>query len=329
MRRITGTALLLFVALVTGCGGGGDEAPALGSLSSKLFVADSANFSIASTIDANPPAGTLMFDRVITGLNTTISNDIRGLVVDAANRRLYVAHGDSILVFDDIDMADGDVAPSRTITSASFGNITSLHLDTTRDILYAGDFETGIWVIDDASSADGLIVPDREITDSFGGTSFQIRDIFVDATRNILYVSRSTSAPAVTNRILVFANASTLDGSGLAATRTITPSPAMVAGNIFVDTINNRLYMADTGSRTVPVFDGASTASGAVSASRTINWGASAIDIAVDIASDRLYAINADNLFIIDGASTINGAVTAKTLSVPGGSVITALAINP
>jgi hypothetical protein len=334
MKRIA-TALLICTALLVACGGGsggsGSSNPpiGLGNPSSKLFIADAGNSAISSTITVTPQPGMLSFDRSIAGAATAISNHVRGMAVDTVNNRLYVANGNAVLVFNNIATANGNVSPARTITSTRFVNVTSLYLDTTNNVLYVGDESTGIWMFNNANTANGQLVPTRTLTGDFGGTSFLIQDIFVDVTRNILYVSRSTSVPSATEEILVFANASTVNGSAVAPSRSITPSPTMSVGKIFVDVANDSLYMANASFGAVRVFTSASLANGIVSPARTINWGSAASDIAVDVVANRLYALNAGNVFIIANAGTANGSVSATTLTAPGGSSFTAIAIKP
>jgi len=320
---------MLLCVLVTGCGGGGggsSSPPALGSIASKLFVADAGNSSIASTVDADPPSGTLAFDRVIDGAATGISNNVRSLAIDPSRGLLYVANGGEILVFSNPGTADGNVSPARTIDSADFGNIIALYLDTTNDVLYAGDSAQGVWMIHAASTRDGTLTPDRRLTGNFGAVSFQIHDIFVDTTRNLLYVSRTTSA----SEVLVFGNASSVNGTNITAARTITPSPSMGVRTIFADVGRDELYAANVGSSTIVVFAAASSADGSTPADRIVNWGSSTVDFVVDTAHDRLYAIDSLNMFILYDAHLLTGTVTpTKTLSVPGGTVVSAIAVNP
>lgn len=326
-------AVLIAVGIAAcGGGGGGGDSPgtSLGGTSSKVFVADSANRSIASVVDANPSAGTMLIDRIITGSSTGISNNVGALAIDAANDRLYVANGTSILVFNNAGTARGNAAPVRTLSSAQFGNVSSLFLDTANNVLYVGDDLNGVWVINNASSANGSITPDRSITGNFtagfGGT-FQIHGIFVDTTRDMLYVSLSRIAG--TNGVLVFNGASTANGSNLVPARSIISDPSVTPGGIFVDVGGDRLYLADTSGFTVHVIDGASAVDGAVAPSRTINIGSSPASIAIDPVNDRLYALNPDVVYIVNGASTADGSVSMTAVFAPSGSILTAIAVRP
>ena len=314
------------VAGVTACGGGGGGGATASGPSSKLFVADSAHLAIASLLDPNPPTSQLSPDHVISGPNTGLV-DPAGLAINPANGTMYVANGQSILVFNNAGTANGNVSPSRTITSAKFGNVSALFLDTAHNVLYAGDDLNGIWVIANASGANGVITPTRSITGTFG-TAFVIRGLAVDTTRDLLYVSCITSAPLY-NATLVFDNASTANGSSLTPLHTIITNPSTNAGRLFVDAANDRLYMADSGYYAVRVFDGASGADGTVIPNRTINLPASVSDLAVDTTNDRLYALNPGVLYIVGNASTADGTVAVTELVASTGSLLSAVAVIP
>jgi hypothetical protein len=327
--------VLFGLAACGGGGGGSTSSTSSGNPSltpaSKLFVADSGTFSIASTANANPSPGTLTVDRVIYGPQTGVANNAGHLTIDAANDRLYVANGTSILVFNGAGTASGNVAPTRTITSTRFGNVSSLFLDTAHDVLYAGDDLNGVWVINNASGANGLISPDRTITGNFtgtGGGTFQIHGIVADTARDILYVSLTTFAQGGAQRILAFNGASTLNGSTLVPDRTISPA-VVYAGRILFDQGHDRLYMSDVGAYCVYVFESISTTNGSSGPNRAVSFPAAIEDIAVDLTHDRLYALNPGALYIVNGLSTASGAVAATAIYAPTGSILNAVGVTP
>lgn len=334
MCRVTLAAIA--ISGLGACGGGGGEAGG-GSgpvvISNKVFVADSANSAIASSANTNPTPGTMVLNRVIAGANTGLTGNVFGLAIDAVTDRLYVANGTSILVFNNAGTASGNTAPARTITRAgtSFGNVSSLFLDIVHDVLYVGDDSNGVWIIHNASSANGAITPNRSITGNFTGNfggMFQVHGLFVDTTRDLLYVSLTTfSSP--TNVVMVFNNASTANGNSVTPVRTIDSYPSINAGAIYLDAANDRLYMADTSSNTVRVIDGASTANGTVASDRTIYIGASPANLTLDMANNRLYVLNPSRVYIVNGASTANGSVAMTAVLAPSGSILSAIAVKP
>lgn len=321
------------MASITACGGGGGNSSAAttpaGPLSN-LFVADGFSFAIASVVNANPSRGIVTLDRVIVGPNTGIFNNVRDFAIDAGADRLYVANGTSILVFNNAGTANGDVSPARTITSPFINDADSLFLDTASNTLYVGNSLGNILAIPNASAASGSIVPDRLIHEASVGTTIT-RDIFVDTTRDLLYVSRVTLTPSA-NQILVFGNASTANSSNLTPSRTITLNPSVSMGSIFVDVVNDRLYVADTSFNTVRVLDNASIVNGSVTASRTINLTniVPSQGLTLDTKNNRLYVLSHDALQIINGADTASGSTFATEVRVSNGnSSLSAVAVRP
>ena len=319
------------MASITACGGGGGNGSAATTPAvplSNLFVADGFSFAIASVVNANPSPGLVTLDRVIVGSNTGVANNVRDFAIDAGADRLYVANGTSILVFNNAGTANGDVSPARTITSPFINDADSLFLDTASNTLYVGDSLNNIWAIHNASTASGSIAPDRAIHEASVGTTIT-RDIFVDTTRDLLYVSRVTFTPSA-NQILVFNNASTANGTGLTPSRTITFASPMNAGSIFVDVTNDRLYAANTSNNTVRVLDNVSAANGSVTENRTINLGISPSELTLDTKNNRLYVLSPVALQIINGADTASGVVSATEVRVSNGnSSLTAVAVRP
>ncbi|MBU1237416.1 MAG: hypothetical protein KJ634_14460 [Gammaproteobacteria bacterium] len=271
----------------------------------------------------------MAIDRIIAGPMTHISNNVGNLLIDAGNDRLYVANGTSILVFNNAGTSEGNISPARTITSPQFGNISSLFLDATNNILYAGDDLNGIWIIDNANSVNGSITPTRSITGNFTATyggSFSINSLYVDTVRDLLYVSVRIFATGGGTSILVFNNARTANGSGLTPARTIHPSA--YAGTIFLDAANDRLYLADPSAYTVRAFDSISTADGSVASNRTISMGISPAGLTVDIASNRLYVLNPSAVFIINNADIADGSVPMTAVLAPSNSILTAITVR-
>ncbi|HYU69791.1 MAG TPA: hypothetical protein VEL09_10730, partial [Burkholderiales bacterium] len=295
---------------------------------SKLFGADSPHRAIGSLADPNPSSGTIPVDRVIQGpYYTQLSNNIGSLALDPVLNYLYVGNGTSILVFYMASTANGDVSPLRAISG--IGNTGSLFLDTASNRLYVGDDVNGVKVFNGASTVSGAPAPDRAITGDFGAT-FVIHGVAVDTTaRNILYVS-NTNHTTSSDQISVFANADTVNNS-VVPTRTITPNPASAVGGIFLDTGNDRLYVAGgAGATTVMVFNGASAADGSTPPTKTLSGFPSGIlNVVVDTVHDRLYAVGVNGVYIVNSVSTATGSVTATAIIPLTGGSLTAVAVAP
>jgi hypothetical protein len=335
-RLIRRCALLLALGAVAGCGGGGDgeSPPPPPTPASKLFVGDSGSAAIGSSPNSNPAAGPAVVERIITGGNTMLTSSLADFALDLARDRLYVSDRRSILAFDNVSTAAGNVAPRVVATCCGgvggLGNYTGLSLDTVNDRLYAAVNNLNareVFVYDGVSALTNAIVPTRSM--SISGTF--VMDVAIDPTRNILYVHASNSG----TQIAVFDNAALLSGT-VTANRTIVIGDSFSSGTavgIFLDTANNRLYAPRFGQ--VLVFDNVSAKDGTIGTTgapeRRINLPIlDLVNIAVDLTANRLYAADNDGLNIIDNASTADGTPpTIKRVLAASGSDFKAVAVKP
>ena len=341
-RRLVALLILAASGLAacggSGYGGGGGNMPVAGVGPSKLFAADSTNMVVGSLANRDPAAGMLMVDRLIGQQPgafpynyAQFTTNLGSVAVDAARDVLYVGAGTSIRIFYMASQANGDIFASASI--GPIGNTGSMFLDSANDRLYVGDDASGVKVFSAASMATGTPAP-RSITGNFG-TTFQIHGVAVDTTANdILYVS-NTNHTTSSDQISVFDGASTVSG-GNPPDRTITPTISgtpQPVGGISLDASHDVLYVAGgSASAQVMVFTGASTAndvSGATAPARVMTFPSGILNVAVDAANDRLYAVGANgHVYLVESASAASGSVTAKDASVAGG-MLTAVAVNP
>ena len=316
-----------------GYGGGGGNMPVAGVGPSKLFAADSTNKVVGSLANPDPAAGALTVDRLIgpqppyfynyAGFSTTLGS----LALDATRDVLYVGTGTTVQVFYGASQANGDIFFSASI--GPFGSTGSMFVDAVHDRLYVGDDAANVKVFNGASTANGMPAP-RLVT----GATTPIHGVAVDTTaRNILFVSNDTAGASTTHQIMVFDNADSVTTA--APNRTITPTASAVnlaVGGISLDAGNDRLYVAGgSGSSTVMVFNGASTANGPIAPDKTFSgFGSGIVSVVVDPPNDRLYAVGSNgHIYLVEAVGTLSsGAVTAKDASVSGG-VLTAVAVSP
>src|SRR5688572_5156115 len=262
-------ALALLGLAACGGGGGGSDEP-----SSKLFVVDSGNWAIGSMINPNPTPGSFAVDRILvgpsTGLGTCCTPHVRNLpsfALDAAADRMFVSTQTNVLVWDRAGQAEGDLPRTRIITSAGSVNFSSIGLDTTNNRLYVAEPNGTVRVYNTASTLSGAVTPNRTIAVDLGapGSTFTF-GIAPDLTRNLLYVG----VVQPDGRIIVFNNQSALDTTGgpaIAPDKTLTFAGG--AGSFYLDTVNDRLYVAQP-TGVILVFDSASTlTSGAPAATRS------------------------------------------------------------
>lgn len=182
-----------------------------------------------------------------------------------ASGKLYVSNSNanSILRFDNAFTASGNVAPAATIS----GGLTTLNtpafitLDAAADRLYvANNGNISILIFDNISTKTGNIAPDRIIAGGNNTNLVTPTDVAVDTTRDLLYVADDTE-------VLVFASASTTSGD-VAPVHDITVN--FRASAIFIDPVNDRLYVADQAGNAIDVYNNASTQDGPAVVARTI-----------------------------------------------------------
>lgn len=300
-----GTSLVGMLAIIGSGGGEGSFNYGSGD-DSLIYVSGNASDVLLIYESANSVSGSTAASRTVAGGNTTL-DEPRSITVDMARNRFYVANflDNSILAFSNARTVSGDVAPGRSISNTVTPiSPVGLFIDPISDRLYVTSGNS-VLVYDNASGLSGAnITPNRTLA----GVSTTLNappGIFVDTTRNLLYVANA----GITNQVLVFSNAAAVDGN-IAPARSIPVSSAPVG--IFVDVMEDRLYVAS--GNTIRMFDGASTANSASTPDRTISGGRSMLnqprDIFVDTGSDRLYVANAadDTVLVFNNASTVNGS---------------------
>lgn len=124
-----------------------------------------------------------------------------------------------------------------------------------------------------------------------------------------LYVSNSNA-----NSILRFDSALTATGN-VAPAATITGAATALNTPAFItlDTVNDRLYVANNGSFSVLIFDNISTKTGNVAPERIITGANTNLvtptDVSVDTTLDLLYVADDTDIFVFGSASTANGNV--------------------
>lgn len=230
------------------------------------------------------------------------------IVVDSQGALMVVNRGGTITVFN-AGNQHGLVSPDRNVTGEQTGlaGPVSLAIGRSKDILFVGD-----------TRQDGVISYDGVSRDQFDGDvplsrmfwmqnyDLQPGPASYDESRDMLYVIE-----AALNQILVYHAASTLNGESSWNRAVTHASGSVVFTNLFVDTVNDRLYVVSRGEKEIYVWDNAS----AVNASdgvptRTFRVGDAPVDIVVDTAN-RGYVLNGNNAILsFDDVHTLTGAPT-------------------
>ena len=226
-------------------------------------------------------------------------------VPGSAAGKLYVSipSSNSILRFDNASTATGTANPAAVIKGASstLNSPQHIFIDEAADRLYvANQAAASILVFDAISTKNGSVPPTRTI--SGPATSLLApSDVAVDTVKNILYVADGVD-------LLAFNNASTVN-SNTAFDRDIKFGFTIAA--MYLDSAFDRLYLVDSGTNAIDVFDSASTLNVTTAPSRQLIGASTLLNqptgVAVD-ATGKLIVANA-------GSSSINVYVNAAAIN--------------
>lgn len=226
--------------------------------------------------------------------------------------KLYVSdpNNNSILRFDGANTADGNLAPSATIQGAStlINSPQHIFVDGASDTLYVAN-QGNVLAFVNASTKTGDVPPDRNINGAATGLTAPV-DVSFDDAKDLLYV-------ADTRGVLVFNSASTATGN-VAFFHDI--NVGFVISALFLDSTNDRLYLADSAANAIHVFDNASTLNNTVAATRTISGTATKLNQPAGVVVDpvgKLVVDNADGSIIIfvNAAAVTGNAAPQVTIS--------------
>ncbi len=153
----------------------------------RLYVCAASGDEIWVLNNASTQDGAVVVNRNINGAATQLDNAY-GIELDRSRDRLYVANRNTnaILVFDNVDTIDSNVAPRNVISGAATGldAPVDLALDRQRNHIYQVN-DTGrnhaVRVWHNASGADGNLLPNRTISNSAG---------LLDRSRALSFISR-------------------------------------------------------------------------------------------------------------------------------------------
>lgn len=216
----------------------------------------------------------------------------------------------SLVRFVGVSTLDGDVASTTPVQGAltMLGNPRFLTLDASQDLLWVPNAAgNSVLVFEGASGLVGNVPPPRRLEGAGTGLSSP-EHVQVDAANDRLFVSNAGAS-----NLLVFENASTLDGE-IAPTRIVGGANTGLVGQqgILLEPGNDRLYVANAGSASVLVFEGAGTLEGNPFPNRRLtgpNTGlVQPVALAID-SSDNLYVADAGRNAILRfaNASTVDG----------------------
>lgn len=312
--------LFALIAMAAGCGGGSTPPPppppafAVG----KLYVTNSPSNATDTLLRFN--AGNSGNVAPEMKVDTSLQPGTQYLSLDVAHDRLagFSLFANSIMIVDNVS-SGSCCAPPRFVSGAATGLNRAFQgvIDGNRDVIYALNNNSTIVVLGPASTITGNVAPLRSLT-----TSASVRGIALDSVNDRLFLS-----DAAGNAILIFDNASTLNGA-LTPTRTISGAATLLnsPGPLALDN-SGRLIVASTQNPAgIAVFAGAATANGNIAPLTTSTLATITFQIAVfgngDLytgtgTSVTAYANIAGATGTLTPVRTISGSDTGLNLPFP------------
>ncbi len=307
-QRITAALSLLLLLSLSGCvispRRDGTTTPG-GTGTGQLYVVSQSTNSILRFSRATAVSGSTAAAANINGASTQL-NTPQYIFLDAANNRLYVANagGSDILVFDNVSTLNGNVAPTRTITSSNLSVPVDVAVDTTKDLMYVAD-NLEVAVFATASMANGRVSALRVIQ-----PGFQPGAILIDPTNNRLFIADQTN-----NAIDVYDGASALNGA-VTANRSFTGANTLLSqpDGLRIDGAG-RLIVSNLTGPSITIYTNAATNTGNVSPVAVITGGNTALAGPTQLALDP--TTNSGELYV-DNPSGGNVAVFSSITTVTG-----------
>ena len=290
--------------------------------------------SFANQLDHFSPATTVSGSVATTG---TIAGNITQLslpaylTVDTTNDRLYVpcSASNTVLVFDGISAASGNVAPTRVLSGSNtqLNGPVKVQYDSTNNLLYvANGGNSSVAVYSNATTTQGNVAPARTLAGS-GTQITSISSIFLDTANDRLWVADSAA-----NALRVF-QASTFNGAP-APTRVVSGANTQLSSPADLVQTGTILFVSCTAS--IVRFAGSDTLSGNAAPAAVINGTATGLQSPAQLAYNGL----TDDLYVADNAallvkvfataSNVSGAVAPRRTinSLTGFSTPTGLALD-
>jgi len=222
----------------------------------------------------------------------------------------------TVLRFGNASGVNGNATPTASISGSATQLSTPQYLavDTANDRLFVANQGTSaILIFEHASTKSGNVVPDRIIS---GASTLLVSpaDVQLDATRDLLYVADGA-------QVLVFVTASKVSGN-VAPARNISTGFTIAA--LLIDSGGDRLFLANSSSNAVNIYDGASTLNNVVSANRILSGSQTQLSAPSGLQIDgsgRLVVsdFGSASITIYAGAATVNGN-TAPAATINGGN---------
>jgi hypothetical protein len=281
------------------------------------------------------------FTVAATAATFILSSLLSCVTADAgSHHRLFLGTGefdpaanwDGVLVWDRADAINGNRSPNRLVdmglSGVNFGHM--IYYRKSSDELYVTSlFTDEIMVFANAASMNGPQLPARVLS----GALTELREphgLWIDETRDILYVANRLPSSGVYSAVVAFHNASLATGN-IAPDRSIAGAATKLDQpfNVFVDEARDYLYIANANgadaNRGIVIYHNASGQDGDVAPHRQIAGSSTPFysthptvhNVFLDLVNDHMYVANhQDEVYVFHNASTADGNIGAdRTLS--------------
>ncbi|MBX3167473.1 MAG: hypothetical protein KF760_08670 [Candidatus Eremiobacteraeota bacterium] len=274
----------------------------------EMLVSNRGASTIAHFLRASTAEGAILPQTSIRGSNTRLAQPGQ-LSYDPASQSLIVPNGgdNSILFFEDVLNQSESVPPKRFLNGigTQLNRPVGVHYDSAHDELYvANGGSNSVVIFGSASTIEGATAPLRTL----GGSATKISSlsaILLDSSTDRLWV-----ADPVANALLVFNNASTLNGN-LPPNRIILGSNTQLQAPQSLLLINQQLFVGCTSS--ILRFDNSDSLDGNIAPTATIQ-GASTLlsrpqQMVLRPDKEELFVVDsgAAAVLVFENPTTING----------------------
>jgi sugar lactone lactonase YvrE len=310
------TAGVLTFELAVDDGNGGTDTDTVNvtvAVTPQLFISNFTGKGVLSYLNPSTVNGNIAPDTNLSGAQTSINNPAD--IVVTANGVLLVANrvaAASITSYTNAGTANGNVVPARNVSGANTGLAlpTALAINPANDLLFVANntapFAINVYADASTSAFLGNLPPTRTIKSTALNLPFGVNF----GANDELYVANNGDS-----KILVFANASNLNGTGLTPSRTLTNAAFAGLFDCYVDA-DDRLYVVNGagGGNKIHVINNASTKNGPVTidSTLTVTGAVSLTAIAVDKNQTGYLVDNAaaggGAVLVYDAINTRNGA---------------------
>ncbi len=276
----------------------------------RLYIANIDGHSVTSYEDPALVNGNLPPDTNLQGTQTQLLSPSDIIVTGEGTLIASNFAGNALTSYEDAPTTNGNLEPDGNVAGAATALVgpASLAVNKGQDLAFVANLfsdEITVYAGVSASSFNGNLAPVRTIATTTSGDLNNPIGINFGAGDE-LYVANS-----VPNNVLVFANASNLNGD-VAPSRIITCTEFDSIFDVFIDA-QDKMYVVDSADDEVYIFDDASSLNGAQMPDFTLTIPGAGLLTAIAVDSQGTgYVVDssAEAIYSYDDIGNINGAFT-------------------